>query len=619
MQDTYLVYADAGDQYAGRVVSGLPQYSHDFALLPPFFKDTSDPLIVEALDVCFPSHRGRIEDNVLVFCLASIVYHQHWLREHIGAAHPVFRTPLFLHESLLVQLGAKVKCRLPKAKDAFCSTGIPPHIDHLSKLKVLEAGLAKGFSMVEKKCDDVVGDIMRGLDERQVESHLTPTGLRNQLSALIEELGLNRIRDFLSDATRAGATGASGSGAVESSRQLGSFPLFVWDDGTQNRLLPQDFRFPPNGSVRDSWLLYLVGVPTKGIRPLKDIGRDHFNVPDARKRASEFFQLMELFEAHVKGAAAWENDFSVEAAIRMFEAGKGCLSATSNTANKYSRRADQLGWRRAHSLLVGKSAKVPLTIRKDRVRHKIRAFSNDGVDDDVVQEQEGSNSEGEDSAFAVSGEIGALADDIDDDDEDYVLYISDCAPAKPARKRLLDSRAMLGQEEKQIVDFAYRVYGLHSNPSVASDGSCFFSAAAFQLDLVFPAGAPRERLAVRLAIVEWVVENMANHIAIDVLISAGYDSLDDWARKMRQPTFWADELCLEGLHGAFDVDIRLITNQDSDAAPHESVIGNGDGKRPLIHLGCILDRHYLSLEPDADTPSSNSRPQNKRQRPRRGR
>ncbi len=365
-QDTYLVYADAGDQYVGRVVSGLPQYSHDFALLPPFFKDTSDPLIVEALDVCFPSHRGRIEDNVLVFCLASIVYHQHWLREHIGAAHPVFRTPLFLHESLLVQLGAKVKCRLPKAKDAFCSTGIPPHIDHLSKLKVLEAGLAKGFSMVEKKCDDVVGDIMRGLDERQVESHLTPTGLRNQLSALIEELGLNRIRDFLSDATRAGATGASGSGAVESSRQLGSFPLFVWDDGTQNRLLPQDFRFPPNGSVRDSWLLYLVGVPTKGIRPLKDIGRDHFNVPDARKRASEFFQLMELFEAHVKGAAAWENDFSVEAAIRMFEAGKGCLSATSNTANKYSRRADQLGWRRAHSLLVGKSAKVPLTIRKDR-------------------------------------------------------------------------------------------------------------------------------------------------------------------------------------------------------------------------------------------------------------
>ena len=37
IQDTYMRYERASDQYVGRTLSGLPINRKDFALLPPFF------------------------------------------------------------------------------------------------------------------------------------------------------------------------------------------------------------------------------------------------------------------------------------------------------------------------------------------------------------------------------------------------------------------------------------------------------------------------------------------------------------------------------------------------------------------------------------------------------
>ncbi|CAN0513534.1 unnamed protein product, partial [Phaeothamnion confervicola] len=38
VQDRYIRYEAAGDQYMGRTVSGLPLSSHDFCVLPPHLK-----------------------------------------------------------------------------------------------------------------------------------------------------------------------------------------------------------------------------------------------------------------------------------------------------------------------------------------------------------------------------------------------------------------------------------------------------------------------------------------------------------------------------------------------------------------------------------------------------
>ena len=46
-KDTYIQYAEAGDQHVGRVVAGLPVLSAKYACSPPFFRMAPDMSKVE--------------------------------------------------------------------------------------------------------------------------------------------------------------------------------------------------------------------------------------------------------------------------------------------------------------------------------------------------------------------------------------------------------------------------------------------------------------------------------------------------------------------------------------------------------------------------------------------
>ncbi len=592
VQDTYLVYANAGDQYVGRIVAGLPLNSPEFTILPPFFAQVTDE-VMGALDLCFPSFRGedRIADQVLFFCLASVVYHRTWLRENLPDQHPIFRTPLFVNEALLEGLGTQVECRLPEAGDALKATGIPPHVDQMYRFHKVEAKLETFCAHLDQKCDTMVDGLLRGLDERQLESHLTPTGLRNQLRVMIDELGLSDLRNLLSENRRVRLEDHSNL-----ERPVGPPALQVYSwDGLANRLLPEDFEFPRNATVRDMWVLYIVGIPAKGIRPLKDIGRDHFRLDHVRKRACEFFQLMSCMVRYLRDIDGWEASNSVEAAIRMFESARPCLLVSASSTRKYHRRVDQLGWRRAHDLVVR-------NVEKRGQRPKVVASDISGGDSD----DNGSDIVGADDDGASN-----MADS-DDDDElvgDVARSSGSARSRSPPRKvggpvAGSRKRQIAMTPEQQILEYAQAHYGLSSNAAVSTDGSCLFSAAAFQLDLVFPASRPHRQDIVRARVVDWLLQR--NIIAEDVLQSAGYDSVNAWERHMRQPRSWGDELCVQGICGAFGVRVRLIANGDVEA--HERIITSeldAHAEAPLITLGCSLDIHFYSLEPSsAPTASS---------------
>jgi hypothetical protein len=50
--NTYFRCEKAGDQFVGKTVSGLPLNSHQFSILPPFFKKLNDA-DSKTLDDCF--------------------------------------------------------------------------------------------------------------------------------------------------------------------------------------------------------------------------------------------------------------------------------------------------------------------------------------------------------------------------------------------------------------------------------------------------------------------------------------------------------------------------------------------------------------------------------------
>ena len=78
IQDTYLHYEAAGDQYVGRVVSGLPLSSPKFAVLPcqvDCCVDECDEMIASF----FPTIPGSLHCMSRFFC-ASILYHSNFLK-----------------------------------------------------------------------------------------------------------------------------------------------------------------------------------------------------------------------------------------------------------------------------------------------------------------------------------------------------------------------------------------------------------------------------------------------------------------------------------------------------------------------------------------------------------
>lgn len=616
VQDTYLVYADAGDQYVGRVVAGLPLSSHNFSILPPFFNEVSEH-VRRALDLCFPSVQGRIDDRVLVFCLASVVYHRTWLGEKLRHSHAIFRAPIFLDQELLVALASQVRCHLPESGGMLKATGVPPHVDQLLKLERVEQVLEKMCHHIEEKCDGLVEGVLQGLDERQVESHLTPTGLRNQLRVMMDEVGLSDLRSLLGDQRRLSAGVGPPAHQEQARAPLQGCAVFSWD-GLANRLLPADFGFPRSASVRDMWFLYIVGIPSTGVRPLKDISRDHFRAPDARKRACEFFQLMHCIEANVRKSGAWSDSQSLDAASRMFESGKNCFAGLSKSARNYHRRAEQLGWRRAHDLIVRRLEK--------KGKQNKRKVSFDALED-MCDVDEDEDEDSDDVVADVNDNDGGLVEHEDDDDEgegpsagkrqepsasSHSSGVDEEADDGAAKALKLLARSQPAVDRSpggdvhvayaKLVSYCEEVLHLYENTPVIGDGACMFRLAVIQLrtvivdfDAEFEGDAVPAHSRIRYRCAQWVYQT---YQAEDdhALQSVGYRGWRDWLDKMLHDDHYGDELCIDAISELFHVRICIIfAGIGEKAVVSHRFIGNA--ANPLVYFGIVGDHHCYSFAP----------------------
>ena len=112
--DIYWLYAECGDQYCGRILSGLDPHSSSFGTLPPHFTvGMENEYIKDAMHRCFPNIfekcSTKTQDNmigVLLRCLASITFHSSSIISAMKdcPGNPLLQIPILNEPRLLTNL-----------------------------------------------------------------------------------------------------------------------------------------------------------------------------------------------------------------------------------------------------------------------------------------------------------------------------------------------------------------------------------------------------------------------------------------------------------------------------------------------------------------------------------
>ena len=375
VQDTYLVFSDAGDQVVGRIVSGLPLDSPSFSTLPPMFLNPESEDVKSAIRLCFPSVVDKLAPRVLVFCLASLIHHRHWLQETVPKENPLWNVALFKDVALQNRLADDVVCRLPNFVDDVRVTGLPPHVAHLRALDEVRQEMSGFVSMINTVGDRVTRDVLRGLDDRQIESHVTPTSLQQHIADAFSKVGLDKLVAKLS----AGSVEHLPMARAEEAR-VPELQTYMWG-GKLGRLLPADFNLPASGP-RDMWQLYIAGNAAQGVRPLRLISGDHVCDKNVKKRFSDFKTLMRMIERKVRDDGRWSDEATIANAEAMFEVGKVAVQLGVKSEKGYSRRNGGLAW--TTILKVLREGKLVSKVKKSRPKRSNRRLdsSESGSEDE---------------------------------------------------------------------------------------------------------------------------------------------------------------------------------------------------------------------------------------------
>ena len=142
------------DQLVGRAVAGLPINTIDFGTLPPHFA-TNDLDLLRSLgwaDILNGYDNLPLSFKTLIpQLLASVMYHQGFLRHHLPGTHSLFRSAIYTREFVIHGRRTTIMDCFNNRKltgtmlckgTSMQATGIPPHLTLLERVESLERDIA---------------------------------------------------------------------------------------------------------------------------------------------------------------------------------------------------------------------------------------------------------------------------------------------------------------------------------------------------------------------------------------------------------------------------------------------------------------------------------------------
>ena len=287
VQDRYLFAGAGGDQLTGRVLAGLPFTDTSFASLPPHFDKEGSRLI--SWDSVLPLHTRLPETlkQALPHLLASICYHESWLRATLAPNHPLFTTQLFAsgHAAALrphVVTGCR-RCEVTGME----ATGVPPHLVLANELNALASRTDQLKEELLQRYSDLPNQLANVMLSKLTINGAVPI-TRDSMREMLDSV-MTQMRAEIREAHSAGTLSAA---ARPPSGEPSESPFKVWTWGEKLHMVPEDWQFPCT-NLKDTWNLWHFGHLTERIRPLLYLKKYDLNGSGQVTRWSKAKRVME--------------------------------------------------------------------------------------------------------------------------------------------------------------------------------------------------------------------------------------------------------------------------------------------------------------------------------------
>ena len=287
VQDRYLFAGAGGDQLTGRALSGLPFTDSSFASLPPHFNAAGLELIDWPAVLPPYARFPQTFKRSLPFLLASICYHEQWLRELLPAHHPLFNTYLFASGAVaILKSHVLTGC-------GFCpvtgltATGIPPHLAITNELTRAMQQTSLMKEALLSKCAELPSELVNVLLSKFSINGALPVTLSDLKAVLQEAVAVMRTE------LRQALPPTSSRAPAAPLHPDHDLRFDTWHWAEHFHPVPEGWVFP-SIDAKAMWNLWHFGHVGDRIRPLRhlvmmDIKEEH--VPTWSK-ASQVMRLI---------------------------------------------------------------------------------------------------------------------------------------------------------------------------------------------------------------------------------------------------------------------------------------------------------------------------------------
>lgn len=359
VRDIYMLYERAGDQYVGRILSGMNVLSPRFGASAPDFYYHGNVGIPEAaglvqekqaeldcevqtmLNSCF----GELDDSLvcirrtLSMGIASLLHHFESAKQYHDDS-PLGMSPIFRNQAFL-SLRRFVRVIYPWETDPIAQrcimklTGVPPHVVELAALEELKVKLGKLQPAI-------LNGIEKLMDDRTMGGTLSET----RMKSIIDESRQQFLADLDKRIPNHGtsvAGSANGNVAAAIGRNTGSGHK-IWHHNGKFRRVPPTWTFPKCGLLV-AYRLWHTKDTVSGQCALKFLSYlDVDFVKDGTRRLEEFKFLMTKLDLAAKDRGLLCNTMTALDCRNVFDSVVDTLGVPTVTPKGRRRHLERTKW-----------------------------------------------------------------------------------------------------------------------------------------------------------------------------------------------------------------------------------------------------------------------------------
>jgi hypothetical protein len=263
MQSRYLFIGAGGDQLTGRVLSGLPFNDPAFATLPPHFDEQGLAQINWPAVMPVYARLPESFKRAIPHLLASLCYHEQWLRTALPARHPLFHTYLFASGEMRKLAPLVVTGRSHCPLTGMQATGVPQHLVLSNELIDVAKQTAALKAELLAKCTELPAELVNVMMGRFSINGAIPVTI-DDIKTLLNN-AVNQMRTELRDAIPTTVV-SSPIGQLTNIDADPRFQLWTWKG--RMHMVPEGWQFPST-DVKATWNLWYYGHVQDRIRPLR--------------------------------------------------------------------------------------------------------------------------------------------------------------------------------------------------------------------------------------------------------------------------------------------------------------------------------------------------------------